>query len=524
MTICQICDIIEKKKGEKLMRQCNYCKAENADDAVYCGNCGKRIDGKIQCPNCGEYSDPTETFCTKCGTRIDGKVVCECGELVSGNFCPKCGKQVKRVTYKPSNKKRESVSRGNPLPDKAKNVLTFVGSALLGLGAIFALIFVFFTSLKISRTSGGPGSAGSTQTQNRSIYYLIGGQYSDLAKEFSGDNLQYYNSAYVAASYIHAALNTAVGLLTLLGTLTFSALTIAFSIKGMVKKTYSGGTLAVLTALFFVGGSYALLGLNYSMYEVSYGGALRSVKVELSGATDFGLVMVCLGVILGILSNVIVKIENFNVKTIVNLGTAFVMVAFSLVIFIVSAYTRGIMKTTVSGATEKRGATIIGTALGVLGSLDKDKSLSNYPKETGIYIDSLATIITVIPILILAAVLIIKLIKKGSKASVAEIVLSAILLTLTFTVLIYHVDAAGKIKDIVGDGSGESYKITYAGAVWAFVLSILMLGGAIFRKVFDNKTKTPETPAVDGNAAVAAEIKAEPAPETAETESISPIE
>ena len=51
-----------------------------------------------------------------------------------------------------------------------------------------------------------------------------------------------------------------------------------------------------------------------------------------------------------------------------------------------------------------------------------------------------------------------------------------------------------------------------------------MLGGAIFRKVFDNKTKTPETPAVGGNAAVAAEIKAEPAKETAETESISPIE
>ena len=85
---------MEKKKGEKLMRQCNYCKAENADDAVYCGNCGKRIDGKIQCPNCGEYSDPTETFCMKCGTRIDGKVVCECGELVSGNFCPKCGKKI----------------------------------------------------------------------------------------------------------------------------------------------------------------------------------------------------------------------------------------------------------------------------------------------------------------------------------------------------------------------------------------------------------------------------------------------
>ena len=156
--------------------------------------------------------------------------------------------------------------------------------------------------------------------------------------------------------------------------------------------------------------------------------------------------------------------------------------------------------------------------------MDKDKSLSDYPKETGIYADSLAVIITVVPILILTAVLIIKLIKKGSKASVAEIVLSAILLTLTFAVLIYHVDAAVKMKEIVNAGSGASYKITYAGAAWAFALSILMLGGAIFRKVFDNKTKTPETPAVGGNAAVASEIKTEPAKETAETESAAPIE
>lgn len=32
---------------------CQFCNAENVDDAVFCKECGKRIDGKTVCPACG---------------------------------------------------------------------------------------------------------------------------------------------------------------------------------------------------------------------------------------------------------------------------------------------------------------------------------------------------------------------------------------------------------------------------------------------------------------------------------------
>ncbi len=92
------------------MKICKFCNAENEDDALFCGNCGERIDGKVKCPKCGEYNDEGETYCSNCGARIDGKVVCECGALVSGNFCTKCGKPAKKVTYKPCTSKRSPVT------------------------------------------------------------------------------------------------------------------------------------------------------------------------------------------------------------------------------------------------------------------------------------------------------------------------------------------------------------------------------------------------------------------------------
>lgn len=66
--------------------ECKFCSTENSDNAVYCKNCGKRLDGKIVCPLCGKTTD-AGAYCEMCGARIDGKVVCECGAIVEGNYC-----------------------------------------------------------------------------------------------------------------------------------------------------------------------------------------------------------------------------------------------------------------------------------------------------------------------------------------------------------------------------------------------------------------------------------------------------
>ena len=80
---------------------CKKCGAETlAEGAVYCAQCGNRLDGKIQCHNCNQFNDGINAFCVYCGTRIDGKSVCKnCGATyhVSNNpskkegICDECG-------------------------------------------------------------------------------------------------------------------------------------------------------------------------------------------------------------------------------------------------------------------------------------------------------------------------------------------------------------------------------------------------------------------------------------------------
>ena len=49
---------------------CKSCKTENPEEAVYCKNCGNRLDGKIYCPSCGKENPEDAKVCVMCGARI----------------------------------------------------------------------------------------------------------------------------------------------------------------------------------------------------------------------------------------------------------------------------------------------------------------------------------------------------------------------------------------------------------------------------------------------------------------------
>ncbi|HIU80534.1 MAG TPA: zinc ribbon domain-containing protein [Candidatus Coproplasma excrementipullorum] len=46
---------------------CKNCGAENPEGAVYCHNCGSRMDGMRACLSCGSLMSPDYEFCTACG-------------------------------------------------------------------------------------------------------------------------------------------------------------------------------------------------------------------------------------------------------------------------------------------------------------------------------------------------------------------------------------------------------------------------------------------------------------------------
>src|SRR5262249_25783298 len=48
--------------------QCPQCLSENLADAVFCSECGKRVD--VACPACGAAQAPGNKFCRRCGQAI----------------------------------------------------------------------------------------------------------------------------------------------------------------------------------------------------------------------------------------------------------------------------------------------------------------------------------------------------------------------------------------------------------------------------------------------------------------------
>ena len=94
----------------RMLMECLKCGAVVADEgAVYCCECGARLDGKKACPECGQFIDEKYTFCVFCGARVDGKSKCtNCNAYHEGAFCPDCGESLTAV--KPVHKKAENKS------------------------------------------------------------------------------------------------------------------------------------------------------------------------------------------------------------------------------------------------------------------------------------------------------------------------------------------------------------------------------------------------------------------------------
>ena len=52
------------------MEKCLKCGTEVAPSAMFCGECGAKIERKKYCPECGTEVKPEHKFCTECGTRL----------------------------------------------------------------------------------------------------------------------------------------------------------------------------------------------------------------------------------------------------------------------------------------------------------------------------------------------------------------------------------------------------------------------------------------------------------------------
>ncbi len=84
--------------------KCQYCGSEMADNALFCGQCGKKVQRQEKriCPKCGYEGRDNEKYCILCGTELSGttwqvKKICpKCGQEAGEDilFCESCGTRI----------------------------------------------------------------------------------------------------------------------------------------------------------------------------------------------------------------------------------------------------------------------------------------------------------------------------------------------------------------------------------------------------------------------------------------------
>ena len=257
--------------------ECKFCSTENSDNAVYCKNCGKRLDGKIVCPSCGKTTD-AGAYCEMCGARIDGKLVCECGAIVEGNYCLQCGRPSPKIKFKPADARQRAAAYaatdGSYVAPWQK-IVKIVSSSSAMLGVLMAFIFVFMIGVKADLKGKAPSEISALFDLNLSekIWYYFGDAYSEIQDSLL--SMTEYSGQYATSLYINAVFGTIIASLTLIGVCVGAVITTVSFVKHFTEKKEFNFKAAVFTIGTYLAGSMAMLALEY-------------VKVAAKGYTSSG--------------------------------------------------------------------------------------------------------------------------------------------------------------------------------------------------------------------------------------------
>ncbi len=282
---------IDKNTRRNLM-DCKKCGTPAVDGAVYCHNCGERVDGKKACPICGDLNEQEYKYCIYCGARIDGKAVCKtCGAEHEGTFCPQCGE--KSAQTKPSKKCNAKVHNG----DTYKGVMRIVTLSLGLFAALTAFIFMFFINFE-----GG----------EKSIFYYFG----DSFKDMKGVKAEYvaqgggFKGAVYALMYFETIFGCIIAAATLISVATFFGLTVWRSVRALCgKETRSPMNMVLWTAFSYILGA-ALL------YPFGAGSSM-GIKIDYNGATMAGLIICFVTLVLMVACVLVTDFEKFKQRAFV---------------------------------------------------------------------------------------------------------------------------------------------------------------------------------------------------------------
>lgn len=324
---------------------CKKCGAESAENAVFCGMCGARVDGKIVCKTCGALNDEKYAFCAQCGTRIDGKTTCRnCGQAYQGQYCPTCGHSAAKKM--PVVHNVEKIAKRGAAMQTAKNIVEIVGGAFGMLAVLFSLIFVFFIGLNIKLGVMDTDMSdmfeelfASLIGDKCNIFYYFGQSFKDL-KALNLDTTTYMGWAKNNVEITLCIFGLIIGIAALLSVVVCGAVATVIYICGWLKKTHkkpTGWTIACVAS--FLTSAALFYALHFCKVEMTVKNNVSSsmsleilvdAKFCLNNATKVGIILSVIFLGLALLCRLFVagryalKLENLLkiVFSLVGLGIA----------------------------------------------------------------------------------------------------------------------------------------------------------------------------------------------------------
>lgn len=241
---------------------CYHCNTENPENAVYCKNCGRRLDGMAVCAYCGKTTPQDGDFCIHCGFNRN--------MAYDGAALPMAGGYAARRERTPRADNAERTAR-------REKIMTNIALACTILTILVSVVFVFLIGAAFGVSTGGV-SAGAALGYD--IFYFFGKAYDALPA--SGDDFMLQVGTTGTA---FGTVCSVVGLVSVVACAVWSVVRICNVLTGRTDK----GVLAPAAATHFAFLCAAMLFFLCISQNVTTAGV--STGLVMNGTTIAGIVL-----------------------------------------------------------------------------------------------------------------------------------------------------------------------------------------------------------------------------------------
>ncbi len=282
---------------------CVNCGTHNPDEATFCKNCGKRIDGMFMCPSCGKLTPADGEFCIYCGADKNAvrapvaasKTLGEAGEAVMAEAAAVA------ITADVA----AGHAGGEFVLEKYRGLLKKVSFLFSALAALMGIIFVFLIDFSVSASAGGISESVSSGydfdiTSVLNIFYFFGDAY-DYINDISSSISTYAEDALTAGT-VFGTVCCAVGMIVTIICFLVAAVRIFKIICGKSEKSHIAPCAAAFISFVFTVALFMMcIAANITVSGVKAEYTLGNLPIV---GIVLGAVFLAISVVTDILANV----------------------------------------------------------------------------------------------------------------------------------------------------------------------------------------------------------------------------